>query len=50
MFQLLPGKDNFIGESKFDTSLLKATMGGNSGGGAHADTVSKLSKVSTTRC
>ena len=45
MFQLLSGKDEFVGESKFDTSLLQATGGGNSEGGAHADTASKLSKV-----
>ena len=45
MFQILSGKDEFVGESKFDTSLLQATGGGSSGG-AHSDTVSKLSKVS----
>ena len=45
MFQLLSGKDEFVGESKFNTSLFQATGGGSSGGGVHTDTVSKLNKV-----
>ena len=48
VFQLLSGKEDFVGENKFDASLLQATGGGTGGEGKTVkDTAaSKLNKVS----
>ena len=46
MFQLLSGKDDFIGENKFDASLLQATGGGAGEGPVKDVAASKLNKVS----
>ncbi len=47
MFQLLSGKEDFVGENKFDASLLQATGGGASGDGQSVKDMaaSKLNKV-----
>ena len=47
VFQLLSGKDEFVGENKFDMSLLQATGGGPGEVESIKDvTASKLNKVS----
>ncbi len=46
VFQLLSGADEFVGENKFDASLLQATGGGAGDGQSTKDmAASKLNKV-----